>query len=167
MERNAGFEDIKDKIADMKISIDYTDFSRFLRVEQVDNKRMIFDPIRKKLLVLTPEEFVRQLLLQYLIQKKSYNENRIGVEKKVVFNQMPKRCDVLIYNKNMQPFMLIECKAAEVAISLAAFEQIARYNTPLRVPYLLVTNGLDTYCCKMDYEKESFEFLEEIPDYPQ
>jgi len=151
----------------MKIPIDFTEFSSFLRVEKVEGKRMIFDPIRKKFLVLLPEEFVRQLLLQYLIQQKSFNENRISVEKKVVFNQMPKRCDVLIYDKKMEPFMLVECKAAEVPISLAAFEQIARYNTPLRVPYLLVTNGLDTYCCEMDYEKEDFKFLSEIPDYPQ
>lgn len=151
----------------MKINVDFTSYSNSLRVEKIEDKRMIFDPIRRKLLVLTPEEFVRQLLLQYLIQTKSYNENRIGVEKKVVFNQMPKRCDVLIYDKKMIPFMLVECKAAEVPISLAAFEQIARYNTPLRVPYLLVTNGLDTYCCEMDYEKETFNFLPEIPDYPQ
>ncbi len=128
---------------------------------------MIFDPIRRKLLVLAPEEFVRQLLIQYLIQVKSYNPNRISVEKKVVFNQMPKRCDVLIYDKQMIPLMLVECKAAEVPITLAAFEQIARYNTPLRVPYLLVTNGLDTYCCEMDYKKETFTFLAEIPDFPQ
>jgi len=150
----------------MKIPIDFTVFRNKLRIEKQDNKRMIFDPIRRKLLVLTPEEFVRQLLLQFLIEEKSFNENRIGVEKKVVFNQMPKRCDILIYNKEMTPFMLVECKAADVPLTLAAFEQIARYNTPLKVPYLLVTNGLDTYCCEMDYKNKSFEFLSDIPTYP-
>ncbi len=118
------------------------------------------------MLVLTPEEFVRQLLVLYLIHEKHYNENRISIEKQVVFNHMPKRCDVLVYDKNMDPFLLVECKAPQVKLSGATFEQIARYNNPLQVPYLLITNGLETYCCKMNYEERSYEFIDTVPEYP-
>lgn len=151
----------------MNLEINYIDYRSDLVVKKDGPTRKILDLIRKKWLVLTPEEFVRQLLVLYLIKEKGYNENRISIEKKVVFNQMPKRCDVLIYNKNMEPMMLVECKAADVAISQSTFEQIARYNYPLKVPYLLVTNGLSTFCCKMNYSDSSFDFLSEIPKYSE
>jgi len=151
----------------MRLDIDYLLHKDNLIIKKEGATTKILDPIRKKLLVLTPEEFVRQLLIQYLIKEKSFNEHRIGIEKKVVFNKMPKRCDVLIYDKNMDPFMLVECKSAEVKVNQSTFEQIARYNYPLKVPYLLVTNGLATYCCKIDYNIEHFEFLSEIPSYPE
>ena len=150
----------------MKILIDYTSYRSLLKTKREDNVRKILDPIRKKMLVLTPEEFVRQLLLQFLIHDKNYNENRIGVEKKVVFNKMPKRCDILVYDQNMSPYLLVECKAPEVKLSDGTFRQIARYNSPLQVPYLLITNGIETYCCKMNYEEKSYEFINEIQGYP-
>jgi len=145
------------------ISLNLLAYQNQLKTKKQDNKKFIFDPIRKKYLVLQPEELVRQLLILYLIQEKKISKNRIGIEKSLKVNHLNRRLDILIYDKDVQPFMLIECKAPAVKISQSTFEQIARYNLPLRVPYLMVTNGMHTYCCKMDYEKESFEFLEELP----
>lgn len=120
---------------------------------------------RKKQLVLTPEEVVRQLMLHYLIEEKHYPKNKIRVEMGLVVNTMNKRCDILVFNQQLQPVLLIECKSAKVAISQKTFEQIARYNSTLQVPYLLVTNGPHNYCSWIDQEKKTFSFLAEIPSY--
>ena len=146
------------------IFLDLLSYQNQLKTKKVDNKKFIFDPIRKKYLVLQPEELVRQLLILYLIDEKNINKNRIGIEKSLKVNDLNRRLDILIYDKAVQPYMLIECKAPSVKIDQTTFEQIARYNLPLRVPYLLVSNGMTTYCCKMDYEKETFEFLTALPD---
>lgn len=145
------------------IEIDFTKYKNSLKIKQKDKKRFIFDPIRKKDLVLTPEEFVRQLFVLYLIDSKNYNKNRIAVEKLIVVNELRKRGDIIIYDKAMNPFLLVECKAAYVPINEKTFKQIAWYNMPLKVKYLVVTNGLSTYCCSMDYENETYNFLQEIP----
>jgi len=147
------------------ISLDLLSYQNQLRTKKVENKKFIFDPIRKKYLVLQPEELVRQLLVLFLIHEKKISKNRIGIEKSLKVNTLNRRLDILIYDDAIQPQMLIECKAPSVKIDQSTFEQIARYNLPLQVPYLLVTNGLSTYCCKMDYEKETFEFLDELPNY--
>lgn len=142
-------------------------FKDFLQLRQ-DEKGLssIYDPIRKKWLVLQPEEMVRQLVVAYLLEEKRYNKNRIKVEKSLRVNTLARRCDVLVYDRDMQPFLLIECKAPQVKISEATFRQLAAYNLPLRVPYLLAVNGIAAYCCRMDYEKESWELLETVPEYP-
>ena len=146
------------------ISLDLLSFQKQLKTKKVDNKKFLFDPIRKKFLVLQPEEMVRQLFILYLIHEKKISKNRIGIEKSLKVNTLNRRLDILIYDKSVAPFMLIECKAPSVKIDQSTFEQIARYNLPLQVPYLVVTNGMTTYCCKMDYKNESFEFLKELPD---
>lgn len=146
------------------ISLDLLSFQKQLKTKKVDNKKFLFDPIRKKFLVLQPEEMVRQLFILYLIHEKKISKNRIGIEKSLKVNTLNRRLDILIYDKSVAPFMLIECKAPSVKIDQSTFEQIARYNLPLQVPYLVVTNGMTTYCCKMDYQNESFEFLKELPD---
>jgi len=128
-----------------------------LKVKTVKRKKYIYDPIRKKYLVLQPEEVVRQLILEHLISTLKYNHNRISVEKSLRVNTLLKRCDILIYDKAMNPWLLVECKAPEVPISQATFEQIARYNLPLKVDYLFVTNGIQSYCCKMNYVDESWD----------
>jgi hypothetical protein len=115
--------------------------------------------------VLLPEELVRQLVVQYLILEKGYSKNRIALEKALRVNTLEKRCDILIYDLEMKPFLLVECKAPEVKISQEVFRQIAWYNMPLKVPYLMVTNGITTYCCEMDYTLETFRFLPEVPAY--
>lgn len=145
------------------LNIDFLQYKSQIKTRRSENKTWIWDFIRQKYLVLLPEELVRQLVLHYLIEDRGYNKNRISIEKGLKVNGLAKRCDILIYNKEVRPFLLVECKAPEVALSQSTFEQIARYNLPLQVDYLMVTNGRHTFCCKMDYEKETFTFLEEIP----
>lgn len=136
-----------------------------LRVKTEDGKRYLFDPIRKKWLVIQPEELVRQLMILYLIEELHYNKNRINIEMGLQVNDLQKRCDILVYDDHMSPFLLVECKAPDVNINQSTFRQIAAYNLPLKVPYLLVTNGRVNYCCRMDYEKEEFNFVNRIPFY--
>jgi len=128
-------------------------------------RKLIFDSIRKKYVVLTPEEWVRQNFISYLVEDKNYPSGLIAVEKKVDVNRMPQRSDIVLYNNKAVPIMIVECKAASVKISQDTFNQIARYNMKLQVPYLVVTNGLNHYCCQIDYENSSFKFIQEIPDY--
>ena len=148
------------------IELDLPAFRKDLRLKREGERRFLFDPIRRKWLVLQPEELVRQLLVQYLMQEKGYNRNRINIEKGLKVNELDKRCDVLVYDRSMAPFLLVECKAPAVNVSQETFRQIAMYNFPLKVPFLLVTNGAVTYCCRMDYQLETFEFLDGVPDYP-
>jgi len=128
-------------------------------------RKLIFDSIRKKFVVLTPEEWVRQNFISYLAEVKNYPKGLIAVEKKVDVNRMPQRSDIVLYNNKAIPLIIVECKAPAVKISQDTFNQIARYNMKLRVPYLVVTNGLDHFCCHIDYEQNSFKFISEIPDY--
>lgn len=145
------------------IELDLMQYKDLLKVKKEKNKTFIFDSLRKKWLVLQPEELVRQLIIQYLIRERGYNSSRIKVEKGLKINELYKRCDVLVYDLAIEPLMLIECKAPQVKVTQETFRQIAHYNLPLKVPYLLVTNGIRTYCCRMDYKAEDFEYLEEVP----
>lgn len=147
----------------MQIPIDYTLYKDQLQLKKEGNKTLIFDPIRKKHLVLLPEELVRQLVLQYLIKDRNFNKNRIRTEQGLKVNSLSKRCDILIYDQNIAPFLLVECKSSKVKITQHTFDQIARYNLQLQVKYLLVTNGIQSYCCEMKYESQSYTFLQEVP----
>lgn len=151
----------------MNINLNLLNYQEQLKIKKEEKKRLIWDGIRKKYLVLTPEEMVRQLLIEYFLDQKGINKNRIALERSLKVNKMIKRWDVLIYQKDMQPWLLVECKAPEVKITQAVFEQISIYNLKLRVPYLLVTNGIETHCCKMDYENETFLFIDSIPDFTE
>jgi hypothetical protein len=137
-----------------------------IKLKEEGGVKYIFDAIRKKYLVLQPEEWVRQNFIQFLIHKKSYPASLIEIEKGLKLNELQKRVDVLIH-KDSKPIVLIECKAPNVKINQEVFEQIARYNNVFKVPYLLVTNGLEHYCAKIDFERSSFEFLEDIPNYSE
>lgn len=147
----------------MLIEIDFTTFKKDLRLKQQGNQTIIFDPIRKKNIILQPEELVRQLVVQYLVQEKNYPLSKIRVEMGLTINGLSKRCDILIFDKNATPFLLVECKSIHVPIDQLVFDQIARYNLKFKVPFLVTTNGLSTFCCKMDYDTEGYEFLKEIP----
>jgi hypothetical protein len=125
----------------------------------------VFDPIRKKDIVLTPEELMRQLLLQYLLQNKGYPANKIRVEVGIELNGLSKRCDILVYDAAFAPWLLIECKSPKVSLKTDTFEQAARYNLRLRAPYLAISNGLSSYCCRLDLENESFEYLNDFPSW--
>lgn len=127
-------------------------------------KPYIFDEIRKKYLQLTPEEWVRQNFVKYLIQEKNFPSSLIILEKGLKLNELSKRADVLIY-RDSSPILLVECKAPEVKITQNTFDQIARYNLVFKVPYLIVTNGINHYCCTINFENNSFDFLTEIPAF--
>jgi predicted type IV restriction endonuclease len=135
------------------------------RFKNSENKVSIFDPIRKKFILLTPEEWVRQHVVRLLIDEKKYPKSYINVEKVVKVNGMNKRYDIIVFNKDGSIFLLIECKAPEITIDQKTFNQIARYNMILNANYLMVTNGLNHYFCEMDYEKEQYSFLRDLPDF--
>jgi len=125
----------------------------------------IFDEIRKKFILLTPEEWVRQHVVQFLLQDKKYPKSYINVEKLIKIKNLSKRYDGVVFQRNGEIFLLIECKAPEVPISQQTFDQIARYNLVLKAKYLMVTNGLNHYFCQMDFENEKYVFLKELPEY--
>ena len=135
------------------------------RFKNSENKVSIFDEIRKKFILLTPEEWVRQHVVQFLLQDKKYPKSYINVEKLIKINDLSKRYDVVVFQPNGEIFLLIECKAPEVAISQQTFDQIARYNLVLKAKYLMVTNGLNHYFCQMDFKNEKYVFLKELPKY--
>jgi hypothetical protein len=134
------------------------------KIIEREGKFYIFDLLRKKELLLTPEEWVRQHFVQFLIHQKGYSKNHISLEKGLQLNDLKKRTDILVYNLDAVPIMLIECKAPNVKITQDVFDQAARYNMIYKVKYLVVTNGLDHFFCEMDYECESYRFIEEIPE---
>ena len=135
------------------------------RFKNSENKVAIFDEIRKKFIILTPEEWVRQHVTQYLLQEKKYPKSYINVEKLIKINDLTKRYDLVVFQPTGELFLLVECKAPEVKISQQTFDQIARYNLTLKARYLMVTNGLNHYFCEMDFENEKYIFLEKLPDY--
>ncbi len=135
------------------------------RIKKEGNKQLIYDNIRKKFLVLTPEEWVRQNFIQFLIKEKGFSASLMAIETGLKINQNQFRADLLVYNRSGNPLLVVEFKAPQVKISQDTFNQIARYNMKFRVPYLIVSNGLDHYCCQLDFEQENYVFLKEIPSF--
>jgi predicted type IV restriction endonuclease len=133
------------------------------RFKNSENKVSIFDEIRKKFVILSPEEWVRQHVVRFLLEEKKYPKSYINVEKVIKINSLTKRYDIVVYQPDGKLFLLIECKAPEVSISQNTFDQIARYNMVLEAEYLMVTNGLNHYFCVMDYKNEQYNFLKELP----
>ena len=136
-----------------------------LKTKLVEGTTQVFDVVRKKYFKLTPEEWVRQHFLHYLNSEKNYPFGLIGVEKMIKYNNKRTRADIVLYNKEGKPNIIVECKAPNVEITQDAFNQIAMYNFKLRVKFLVVTNGMRHYCCRMDYEKNINCFLEEVPAF--
>lgn len=147
----------------MQLSIDFLQYKPLLKVKKEKDQRLIFCLIRKKYLVFQPEELVRQLTVQYLIADRGFKRNSIQVERGLTVNGLFRRTDIIVYDAAVHPFLLVECKRPKVKITQTVFDQIARYNLTLKVKYLLVTNGIDTFCCEMNYELQSYRFLSEIP----
>ena len=137
------------------------------RFKNSENKVAIFDEIRKKFIILTPEEWVRQHVVKFLIEEKKYPKSYINVEKLIKVNGLNKRYDVVIFQPNGSLSLLVECKAPEIKITQTTFDQIARYNMTLKADYLMVTNGLNHYFCKMDFENEKYTFLEELSEFEE
>lgn len=130
-----------------------------------DGKYVIFDMIRRKYVALTPEEWVRQHFVHFLVKQKGYPRALLANEVQLILNGTKKRCDTVLYKRNLTAQMIIEYKAPHVEITQAVFDQIGRYNLVLHVDYLVVSNGIKHFCCQMDYEQKKYVFLPEIPDY--
>ena len=130
-----------------------------------EGRRQIFDPVRKKYVALTPEEWVRQHFVNYLVTTKGYPLELMANEVQIRLNHTAKRCDTVLYDRLLQPRMIVEYKAPTVEITQDVFEQIVRYNMALHVKYLVVSNGIRHICCEIDYLKGSCEFLSEVPLY--
>ena len=136
-----------------------------LKIITKDGKPLVFDVLRRKYVALTPEEWVRQQFAHFLIQQKGYPAECIGNEISINLNGTKKRCDTVIYDGNAQPTMIVEYKSPQVEITQQVFEQISRYNIKLGVKWLIVSNGLQHYCCRIDYESGTYQFVEDIPTY--
>lgn len=126
---------------------------------------MVLDIYRKRFVKLTPEEEVRQRFARYLVEEKGFPASLVMTEYSLKLNTLSRRCDILVHKPAGHPAVLVECKAPEVSINQATFDQVARYNRAFRVSYLMVTNGLKHYCCKIDFETEKVTFLNDIPSY--
>ena len=132
-----------------------------------DGKNAIWDVIRRKYVALTPEEWVRQHFVHFLVDHKGYPQALMANEVAISLNGMSRRCDTVLYNRTLTPRMIIEYKAPHIPITQKVFDQICRYNLVFRVDYLIVSNGLSHYCCRMDYERQSYRFLADIPVYSE
>jgi hypothetical protein len=137
------------------------------RITFRDGKYVIFDPIRRKYVALTPEEWVRQHFIQYLIYVKFYPQNLLANEINLQLYGTTKRCDSIVYDIFLAPLMILEYKAPNITIKRDVFDQISRYNAALRVKFLTVSNGLTHYCCMIDYASSSYHFLRDIPVYSE
>ncbi|MBS0010584.1 MAG: type I restriction enzyme HsdR N-terminal domain-containing protein [Bacteroidales bacterium] len=130
-----------------------------------DGKTLIFDEIRKKYVVLTPEEWVRQHFISYLVNEKAYPRGLLAVEVLFKINKLVRRADILVYDKRGEPVLIVECKAPTVKINAAVFDQIVSYNIKYRLRYIVVSNGLQHYACLTDLDKGEWSFLDTIPHY--
>ena len=135
------------------------------KIKNRENKFYIFDIIRKKYVVLTPEEWVRQHFVHYLITDKKYPKSIIAIEKQLKYNGLIKRTDILVFDKRGRPDIIVECKSPNIKISQNAFDQIARYNLNLNANFLVVTNGLQHFYCKLDHQNEQYVFLDDLTQY--
>ena len=136
-----------------------------VKIQQRNGKNLIFDPLRKKYVALTPEEWVRQHFTHFLTDHKGYPKGLLANEIQLDLNGTKKRCDTVLFNKDLSAGMIVEYKAPHIAITQAVFDQITRYNMVLKVDYLIVSNGINHYCCKIDYQSMSYSFLPDIPSY--
>tara|TARA_B100000683_G_scaffold117349_2_gene115407 strand:+ start:567 stop:1004 length:438 start_codon:yes stop_codon:yes gene_type:complete len=134
-----------------------------LKTKYVDNTKYVFDPIRKKYLILTPEESVRQTLLNYLVHEHGYTLSHISIEKKILVNGLNKRYDLVVYKDN-KPFILIECKAPKVKLTIETIEQACIYNFALKANYLLISNGIRNLLVEFNHDKEVYEYIEDLPN---
>jgi len=136
-----------------------------LKTKLVGGTTQVFDAVRKKYLILTHEEWVRQHFIHYLNSEKKYPFGLMGIEQMVKYNDQSTRADIVLYTNEGKPSMIVECKAPKVKITQDSFNQIAKYNFKLKVDFLVVTNGMQHFCCAMDYENNKITFLDEIPQF--
>jgi hypothetical protein len=137
------------------------------RIGEKHGKAVIFDEIRRKWIILTPEEWVRQHFLKFLTSERQFPGTLIAVEKKILINGLPQRFDLLVYNRQGNPLLIAEFKAPDVGINQGVFDQAFRYNSALLAPYYLISNGINHFFCKVNFEGKTTEYLNEIPFYSQ
>jgi len=135
------------------------------RIKNKHNKKYIFDQIRKKFVIFTPEEWVRQNCVMFLINEQRIPKEYINVEKKIKLNNLIKRYDIVVYKKDGSVFLLVECKSPKISINQKTFNQIAIYNTKLIADFLMITNGLYNYYCSIDYSNQCYKFVKDFPKY--
>ena len=144
--------------------LDFPEYT--FRLRRAKNGTEVFDPIRKKFVALTPEEWVRQHAVRFLVEERQVPLGRMNVEVALETTlHLSRRADIVVFDNIGEPVAIVECKAPTVKITQDAFDQIARYNMALKASYLIVTNGLTHFCCYIDLEKHTYHFMEEIPDY--
>lgn len=136
-----------------------------IKVKPRGNDFIIFDFLRRKWVALTPEEWVRQHFTHFLVEHKGYPKGLMANEVALQVGKLKRRADTVLYRRDLSAQMIVEYKAPTVSITQKVFEQIGRYNIALHVDYLVVSNGMQHYCCRMDYGRNSYEFLRDIPDY--
>ena len=146
----------------MKLEINLLNHEERIKKRVDSGTVRLFDPVRKKYLVATPEEWVRQLFIYFLLHEKNIPLSRIAVEKQLFVNNLQRRFDIVVYGDNFLPHTIIECKSPKINISDDTFRQASAYNLELRAPFLVVTNGMATYHCAIDFENSSFRFLNSI-----
>ena len=135
------------------------------RIKSKENKLYIFDRNRKKEVLLTDEEWVRQHFVEYLVKDKNYPRSRIAIEKQCKVENMTKRTDIVVFDRKGEAEIIVECKAPRVEINQDSFDQIARYNLKMKASYLVVTNGMEHFFCQMDHEAQQYKFLRDIPNF--
>lgn len=138
-----------------------------LKIQRMGNRLMVFDILRRKFVVLTPEEWVRQHFIHFLIQQKGYNSACIANEVSLNLNNTRKRCDTVVFDAQACPIMIVEYKAPQIPITQTVFDQISRYNIKMKVRWLIVSNGMQHYCCRINYEGETYEFSPDIPTWQE
>ena len=136
-----------------------------IKIKKLNGKDYVFDRLRKQYVRLTPEEYVRQRFVSFLIESKKYPPSRMANEITIDLGNVRKRCDTVLYDNYLRPLMIIEYKSATEVIGQKTFDQIALYNLVLQVPWLTITNGIQHFCCRIDKEKNEYVFLDEIPEY--
>ncbi len=136
-------------------------------IQERDGARRIFDTLRRRFVALTPEEWVRQNFVHYLTDTLGYRSALMGNEIELRLGRMSRRCDTVVYDRRLRPRMIVEYKRPEVAITQRVFSQISRYNMVMHVDFLVVSNGLQHYCCRMNYAEQTYEFLEQLPTFEE
>lgn len=145
------------------LGLDLPPFDR--KIIKKDDKPFIFDVVRRQYVALTPEEWVRQHFVHFLVNHKGYPQSLMANEMQLKLNGMSRRCDTVVYDRSLRPRVIIEYKAPTVNITQRVFDQICRYNMVLQVDYLIVSNGHVHYCCKVDYTAQTYSFLKEVPSW--
>lgn len=141
--------------------------SKFLQTKIIDSKLFAWDPVRKKDVILTPEEIVRQRMMAYMTEVKNYPISLLSVEKQIKFNGLTRRYDIVVYDRNGNPWLLVECKQSDVALSQKTVEQAAYYNLQVNVPYLVLTNGEQHFVIELEKEVFSYKYLSDLPIFPE